>query len=63
MKKSKPEDNILITSTDEELLSNVHKIDIVFKFMEENILKTLAKNEDLRNEIVLINEMKKKILN
>ena len=56
MKKSKPEDNILITSTDEELLSNVHKIDIVFKFMEENILKTLAKNEDLRNEIVLINE-------
>ena len=45
MKKSKPEDNILITSTNEELLSNIHKIDIVFKFMEENILKALAKVE------------------
>jgi hypothetical protein len=56
MKKSKPEDNILITSTDEELLSNINKIDLVFKFMEENILKTLAKSEDLRNEIVLIKE-------
>jgi hypothetical protein len=56
MKKTKSEDNILITSTDEELLGNINKMDIVFKIMEENILKTLAKKEKLRNEIVLINE-------
>ena len=55
-KKTKSEDNILITSTDEELLGNINKMDIVFKIMEENILKTLAKKEKLRNEIVLINE-------
>ncbi len=56
MKKSKSEDNILITSTDEELLGNINKLDIVFKIMEENILKTLGKNENLRNEMILITE-------
>ena len=39
MKKSKSEDNILITSTDEELLGNINKLDIVFKIMEKNILQ------------------------
>ena len=69
MKKSKPEDSVLITSTDEELLGNINKIDIVFKFMEDNILQTLEKNEKLRYEIVSIieegekekEELKKKI--
>ena len=55
MKKNKTED-ILITSTDEELLGNINKLDIVFKFMEENILKTLEKNENLRNEMLLLTE-------
>lgn len=69
MKKSKPEDNILLTSTDEELMGNINKIDLVFKFMEEKILKTLDKKEQLRNEILEIieereneqKEMEKKI--
>ena len=56
MKKHKPEDNILLTSTDEELMGNINKLDIVFNFMEERILKTLEKNEKLRNEIISINE-------
>ena len=56
MKKSKPEDNILLTSTDEELMGNINKIDLVFKFMEEKILKTLDKKEQLRNEIIAITE-------
>ena len=56
MKKSKSEDNVLITSTDEDLLGNINKMDIVFKIIEENILKTLAKKENLRNEIVLLTE-------
>lgn len=60
MKKTKSEDNILITSTDEELLGNINKMDIVFKIMEENILKTLAKKEKIRNEIVLMNEEEEK---
>ena len=56
MNKSKPEDNILLTLTDEELLGNIHKIDVVFKILEENILKTLAKKESLRNEIISVIE-------
>ena len=56
MNKSKTEDNILITSTEEEILGNINKIDIVFKFMEENIMKTMEKNENIRNEILLLNE-------
>ena len=56
MNKSKPEDNILLTLTDDELLENIHKIDVVFKIMEENILKTLAKKESLRNEIISVIE-------
>ena len=56
MNKSKPEDNILLTSTDEELMGNINKIDLVFKFMEEKILKTLEKKEQLRNEILEIKE-------
>ena len=37
-------------------MGNINKLDIVFNFMEERILKTLEKNEKLRNEIISINE-------
>lgn len=68
MKKSKNQDNIL-TNSDEELFGNIDKINLVFNFMEEKILKTFAKKEELRNEIESIIEegenekkvMKKKI--
>ena len=60
MNKSKSEDNVLLTSSDEELMGNINKIDLMFKFMEENILKTLDKKETLRNEIVSMIEEREK---
>ena len=70
MDKTKSQKNILKTSTEEELLTNINKLDIVFKLLEEKIMKTLAIKEQIRNEIVLIVEnaeneiedMKNKIL-
>lgn len=70
MDKTKSQNNILKTSTEEDLLTNINKLDIVFKLLEEKIMKTLAIKEQIRNEIVLIIEnseneledMKKNIL-
>ena len=56
MKKSEEkEENILISSSEEDLIKNMDKLDIVFKVLEENIMKTLAQKEKIRNEIILIN--------
>ena len=56
MDKTKSQKNILKDSTEEDLLTNINKLDIVFKLLEEKIMKTLAIKEQIRNEIVLIIE-------
>ena len=57
IEKNNIEENIFITATDDELMENINKMDIVFKIMEEKILKTLSYKEDLRQELI---ELKKK---
>jgi len=49
MQNYNPENNILDTSPDDEFLGP-SKIDIIFKIMEDNIMKSLAEKEKLRNE-------------
>ena len=60
-KKNNIEENIFITATDEELMENINKMDIVFKIMEEKILKTLSNKEKIRNELISLKENQKKI--
>ena len=52
MDKTSNQENILQTSTEEDLLRSINKLDVVFKIMENNIMKTLAKKEKLRLETV-----------
>ena len=52
IQKNNLDENIFITATDEELMENINKIDIVFKIMEENILKMLLKKENIRQELI-----------
>jgi hypothetical protein len=54
LKKNNIEDNIFITATDEEITESINKIDIVFKILEERILKTLSNSEKIRQEIIEI---------
>ena len=54
MDKNNIEDNIFITASDEELMENINKMDIVFKIMEEKILKTLSNKEKLRYELITL---------
>jgi hypothetical protein len=49
MENYNPENNVLDTSPEEEFLGP-SKIDIIFKIMEENIMKSLEEKEKLRNE-------------
>ena len=61
MEKNNIEENIFITATDEELMENINKMDIVFKIMEEKILKTLSNKEKIRYELISLKENQKKI--
>ena len=54
LKKNNIEDNIFITATDEEIAESINKIDIVFKILEDRILKTLSNRENIRQEIIEI---------
>ena len=56
MDKTKSQKNILKSSAEEDLLTNINKLDIVFKLLEEKIMNTLAIKEQIRNEIVFITE-------
>lgn len=51
MQNYNPENNVLDTSPEDEFLGP-SKIDIIFKIMEDNIMKSLAEKEKLRNETV-----------
>ena len=57
LEKNNDEENIFITATDEEIMESINKIDIVFKILEDRILKTLSNKENIRQEII---ELKKK---
>lgn len=56
MNRTESQENVLQTSTEEDLIRNTDKLDVVFKIIEENIMKTLAINEKIRKEIVIFNE-------
>ena len=61
LKKNNIEDNIFITATDEEITESINKIDIVFKILEDRILKTLSNRENIRQEIIEIKNDQEKI--
>jgi hypothetical protein len=61
LKKNNIEDNIFITATDEEIAESINKIDIVFKILEDRILKTLSNRENIRQEIIEIKNDQEKI--
>jgi hypothetical protein len=50
MQNYNPENNVLDTSPEDESLGS-SKIDIIFKIMEDNIMKTLDEKEKSRNEL------------
>ena len=52
IQKNNLDENIFISQTDEELMENINKIDIIFKIMEEKILKTLSNKENIRQELI-----------
>jgi hypothetical protein len=52
IQKNNLDENIFVSATDEELMENINKIDIVFKIMEEKILKTLSNKENIRQEFI-----------
>ena len=52
LNKNKLEENIFITATEEEIMEGINKIDIVFKVLEEKILKTLTYKENIRQELL-----------
>ena len=56
LRKNNFEESIFITSTDEELMESINKIDIIFKVLENKILKTLSYKENIRQELI---ELKK----
>ena len=61
IEKHKSEENILkLQTSDEELLANINKIDIIFKVQEENIMKTLELKEKLRKEEIELKENREK---
>lgn len=61
LKKNNIEDNIFIAATDEEIAESINKIDIVFKILEDRILKTLSNRENIRQEIIEIKNDQEKI--
>ena len=61
LKKNNIEDNIFIAATDEEIAESINKIDIVFKILEDRILKTLSNRENIRQEIIEIKHDQEKI--
>ena len=50
MDKTNSQENVLQSSTEEDLLRSINKLDVVFKIMEENIMKVLDKKERFRIE-------------
>ena len=56
MDKTANQENVLVTSTEDDLIQNVNKLDVVFKILEENIMKTIAVKEKILKETVIMQE-------
>ena len=62
IQKNNLDENIFVSATDEELMENINKIDIIFKIMEEKILKTLYNKEKIRQELIEFEKNQKIVL-